>query len=186
MDQLRQAFPALGTPLQAAVPAEALELYYPLHYRDAVERWAAARDLPVPLVLGVIRQESAFDLTATSRAGARGLMQLMPGTARDEAKKLGVGFATDKLYDPDYSIRLGTSYFAQVLGMFDGNVELALAGYNSGPYRLKRQWKEARHREVDAFIEDLQLEEPKTYVRRILLLSDSYARLYPELAPAAG
>ena len=182
MDQLRQAFPALGTPLQAAVPAAALELYYPLHYRDAVERWAAARDLPVPLVLGLIRQESAFDLTATSSAGARGLMQLMPGTARDEAKKLGVGFATDKLYDPDYSLQLGTSYFAHVLALFDGNVELALAGYNSGPYRLKRQWKEARHREVDAFIEDLQLEEPKTYVRRILLLSDSYARLYPELA----
>ena len=168
------------------MPAAALELYYPLHYRDAVERWAAARDLPVPLVLGLIRQESAFDLTATSSAGARGLMQLMPGTARDEAKKLGVGFATDKLYDPDYSLQLGTSYFAHVLALFDGNVELALAGYNSGPYRLKRQWKEARHREVDAFIEDLQLEEPKTYVRRILLLSDSYSRLYPELAPPAG
>ncbi|HXT20778.1 MAG TPA: lytic transglycosylase domain-containing protein, partial [Thermoanaerobaculia bacterium] len=186
MDQLRKAFPALGTPLQAAVPAAALELYYPLHYRDAVERWAEARKLPVPLVLGVIRQESAFDLAATSSAGARGLMQLMPGTARDTAAKLGVDFASDKLYDPDYSLRLGTAYFAHVLEMFDGNVELALAGYNSGPYRLKRQWKESRQREVDAFIEDLQLEEPKTYVRRILLLSDSYARLYPELAPAAS
>jgi len=186
MDKLRAAFPALGTPLQASVPAEALELYYPLHYRDAVERWAEARNLPVPLVLGVIRQESAFDLAATSSAGARGLMQLMPGTARDTAAKLGVDFASDKLYDPDYSLRLGTAYFAHVLELFDGNVELALAGYNSGPYRLKRQWKESRQREVDAFIEDLQLEEPKTYVRRILLLADSYARLYPELAATAG
>lgn len=182
MDKLRAAFPALGTPLQASVPGEALELYYPLHYRDAVERWAEARNLPVPLVLGLIRQESAFDLTATSSAGARGLMQLMPGTAREVAGKLGVEFASDKLYDPDYSLRLGTSYFAQVLAMFDGDVELALAAYNSGPYRLRRLWKEAKHREVDAFIEDLQLEEPKTYVRRILLLSDSYSRLYPELA----
>ena len=186
MDQLRKAFPALGTPLQAAVPAAALELYYPLHYRDAVERWAEARKLPVPLVLGVIRQESAFDLAATSSAGARGLMQLMPGTARDTAVKLGVDFASDKLYDPDYSLRLGTAYFAHVLELFDGNVELALAGYNSGPYRLKRQWKESRQREVDAFIEDLQFEESKTYVRRILLLSDSYARLYPELAAASS
>jgi soluble lytic murein transglycosylase-like protein len=182
MDQLRKAFPALGTPLQAAVPVAALELYYPLHYRDSVERWAAARNLPVPLVLGVIRQESAFDLQATSSVGARGLMQLMPGTARDVAAKLGVDFAADKLYDPDYSLRLGTAYFAHVLDMFDGNVELALAGYNSGPYRLKRQWNESRQREVDTFIEGLQLEEPKTYVRRILLLSDSYSRLYPELA----
>jgi soluble lytic murein transglycosylase len=182
MDRLRTAFPALGTPLQASVPAEALELYYPLHYRDAVERWAEARRLPVPLVLGVVRQESAFDLQATSTAGARGLMQLMPGTARELAGKLGVPFAADKLYDPDYSLQLGTSYFAHVLDMFDGDVELALAGSNSGPYRLRRLWKEARQREVDTFIEDLQLEEPKTYVRRILLLSDSYARLYPELA----
>ncbi len=182
MDKLRTAFPALGTPLQASVPGEALELYYPLHYRDSVERWAEARNLPVPLVLGVIRQESAFDLSATSSAGARGLMQLMPATAREVAGKLGVDFTTDKLYDPDYSLRLGTSYFAQVLAMFDGDVELALAAYNSGPYRLRRLWKEGRHREVDTFIEDLQLEEPKTYVRRILLLSDSYSRLYPELA----
>lgn len=186
MDQLRKAFPALGTPLQAAVPAAALELYYPLHYRDSVERWAEARKLPVPLVLGVIRQESAFDLAATSSAGARGLMQLMPGTARDTANKLGLGFASDKLYDPDYSLRLGTAYFAHVLEIFDGNVELALAGYNSGPYRLKRQWNESRQHELDAFIEDLQFEESKTYVRRILLLSDSYARLYPELAETAS
>lgn len=182
MDHLRQAFPALGTPLQASVPAAALELYYPLHYRDAIERWAAARDLPVPLVLGVIRQESAFDSAATSRSGARGLMQLMPGTAREVAGKIGVTFAGERLYEPDFSLQLGTSYLAEVLGMFDGDVELALAGYNSGPYRLRRLWKETPHREVDAFIENLQLEEPKAYVRRILLLSDSYSRLYPELA----
>ncbi len=183
MDHLRAAFPALGTPLQASVPTAALELYYPLHYRDAVERWAAARGLPVPLVLGVVRQESAFDLEATSRSGARGLMQLMPGTAREVAAHIGVPFAAGRLYEPDYSLQLGTCYLSQVLAMFDGDVELALAGYNGGPYRLKRLWKEAPHREVDAFIESLQLEEPKAYVRRILLLSDSYSHLYPELAP---
>jgi soluble lytic murein transglycosylase len=80
MDLLRVAFPALGTAAAGLGAAEALELYYPLHYRESVERWAAARDLPVPLVLGVIRQESAFDLSATSHAGARGLMQIMPDT----------------------------------------------------------------------------------------------------------
>jgi soluble lytic murein transglycosylase-like protein len=182
MDLLRVAFPALGTPLQASVPPEALELYYPLHYRESVERWAAARDLPVPLVLGVIRQESAFDLSATSHAGARGLMQIMPDTARGVANKLGVPFVSERLYEPDYSVAIGTAYLSEVLSMFDGDVELALAGYNSGPYRLRRLWKEQRHGEVDSFIESLSLEEPKAYVRRILLLSDSYSRLYPELA----
>jgi soluble lytic murein transglycosylase len=110
-------------------------------------------------------------------------MQLMPGTAREVAGKIGVPYAGERLYEPDFSLQLGTSYLAEVLGMFDGDLELALAGYNSGPYRLRRLWKEARHGQVDAFIEDLQLEEPKAYVRRILLLSDSYSRLYPELAP---
>jgi soluble lytic murein transglycosylase len=182
MDHLRSAFPALGTPLQASVPGAALELYYPLHYREVVEHWAAARALPVPLVLAVVRQESAFDLTATSRSGARGLMQLMPGTARDVAVKVGVPYSSERLYDPEYSLQLGTSYLAHVLELFDGDVELALAGYNSGPYRLLRLWREDRRGEVDAFIENLQLEEPKAYVKRILLLSDSYSRLYPELA----
>jgi soluble lytic murein transglycosylase-like protein len=182
MEHLRNAFPALGTPLQAAVPALALELYYPLHYRDAVERWAAANDVPVPLVLGVVRQESAFDTRATSWAGARGLMQLMPGTAREVSGKLGLEYTQERLYDPEFSIRLGTNYLGQVLRMFDGEVELALAGYNSGPYRIKRLWREAPRGELDSFIESLPLEEPKTYVRRILLLSDSYSQLYPELA----
>jgi soluble lytic murein transglycosylase len=182
MERLRAAFPALGTPLQSAVPAAALELYYPLHYRDVVERWSEARGVPVPLVLGIIRQESAFDDRATSWAGARGLMQLMPRTAQELAGKLGVGYSTERLYDPDYSVRLGTYYFAQVMQMFDGNVELALAGYNSGPYRLKRLWREAPRQEVDSFIEGFPLEEPKTYVKRILVLSDSYSRLYPELS----
>lgn len=182
MDHLRTAFPALGTPLQAAVPAAALELYYPLHFREAVEQWAQARDLPVPLVLGVVRQESAFDTRATSWAGARGLMQLMPRTAEELAGKLGLPYSTERLYDPDYSVRLGTAYLSQVMRMFDGEVELALAGYNAGPYRIKRLWGEAKRRELDSFIEDLQIEEPKIYVRRILLLSDSYSRLYPELA----
>ena len=182
MQRLVAAFPALGTPLQSAVPAEALELYYPLHYRDAIERWAAARDIPAPLVLGVIRQESAFDVGATSHAGARGLMQVMPRTAEELAGKLGVPYSTQRLYDPDYSVQLGTYYLAQVLDMFDGNVELALAGYNSGPYRLRRLWNESSRQEVDSFIEGFPLEEPKVYVKRILVLSDSYSRLYPELA----
>ena len=132
--------------------------------------------------MGIIRQESAFDAGATSHAGARGLMQLMPRTAAELAGKLDVPYSTARLYDPDYSVRLGSYYLAQVLGMFDGNVELALAGYNSGPYRLRRLWNEAPRKEVDSFIEGLPLEEPRTYVKRILVLSDSYSRLYPELA----
>ena len=64
--------------------------------------------------------------------------------------------------------------------MFDGNEELALAGYNGGPYRIKKLWRQAgSRRELDRFVEGLALEETKTYVKRILLFEDSYQRLYP-------
>jgi soluble lytic murein transglycosylase-like protein len=64
--------------------------------------------------------------------------------------------------------------------MFDGNVELALAGYNGGPYRIKRLWRENADGELDRFLEGLDIEESKVYVKRILVLSDSYRQLYPE------
>ena len=76
-------------------------------------------------------------------------------------------------------MRLGTTYFRQVFSMFDENLELALAGYNGGPYRIKRLWHEAGNGEIDRFLEGLGLEESKTYVKRILVLSDSYRQLYP-------
>ena len=176
---IREAFPALGGPHQATLPEEARRLYYPVDYQDTVRSWAAQNRLPLHLVYGIIRQESAFDTQAQSWAGARGLMQLMPATARELAGKAGLSYSHEKLSDPAYNLRLGTTYFSQVLSMFDSNVELALAGYNGGPYRIKRLWKEAGSKELDSFLEGLNIEESKTYVKRILVLSDSYRQLYP-------
>ncbi len=177
---ISKAFPALGGAYQAALPEAARRLYYPLDYAEPVRRWARANDLPLPLVYGMIRQESAFDTYAVSWAGATGLMQLMPGTARELAHKLGLPYAREQLADPSYNVQLGTTYFRKVLSMFDGNVELALAGYNGGPYRIKRLWRESGSDELDRFLEGLDLEESKTYVKRILVHSDSYRQLYPE------
>ena len=177
---ISKAFPALGGAHQAALPDAARRLYYPLDYQEAVRSGARANDLSVPLVFGIVRQESAFDRTAVSRSGARGLMQLMPATARELAGRLGLGYSYERLGEPAYNVQLGTAYFRQVLSMFDGNVELALAGYNGGPYRIKRLWRESGERELDRFLEALDLEESKTYVKRILVLSDSYRQLYPE------
>ena len=178
---IRDAFPALGGAHQASVPDEALRLYYPVDFQEPIRAWAATNGLPPHLVYGMIRQESAFDTRAVSRAGARGLMQLMPATARELAKKLGLSYSHDKLNDPEINVRLGTTYFSSVLDMFDGNLELSLAGYNGGPYRIKRLWNE-QGGEIDSFLEGLSIEESKIYVKRILVLSDSYRRLYP--APA--
>jgi soluble lytic murein transglycosylase-like protein len=175
---IRDAFPALGGPFQAAVPDEARRLYYPLEYQEPIHTWATFNRLPSYLVFGVIRQESAFDVNAQSGAGARGLMQLMPATARELALKNGLDYSHEKLSDPAFNVRLGTTYLRQVFSMFDDNLELSLAGYNGGPYRIRRLWQESGG-EIDRFLEGLNLEESKTYVKRILVLSDSYRQLYP-------
>jgi len=175
---LREAFPALGGPQQSTVPEEILRAYYPLDYEETIRAAAAANGLPAHLVAGIIRQESAFDPRATSPVGARGLMQLMPGTAKEMISRLDASYPEDGLYDPELSIQLGTAYFARLLKMFDGNVELALAGYNGGPNRIRRMWNEAGT-ELDDFVENMDLDESRDYVKRILVLADSYRQLYP-------
>lgn len=176
---IRDAFPSLGGPFQATVPDEARRLYYPVEHQDTIRTWATQNRLPPYLVYGIIRQESAFDTNAQSWAGARGLMQLMPATAKELALKNGLVYSHEKLSDPAYNVRLGTTYFRQVFNMFDENLELSLAGYNGGPYRIKRLWNESGNGELDRFLEGLGIEESKTYVKRILVLSDSYRQLYP-------
>ncbi len=138
INALRRAFPELGTTAQASAPAAALALYYPTDFRAAVVRTAAAEGLSPSLVFGIVHQESAFDAGARSYAGAHGLMQLMPATGRELARRMQLPFSISRLHDPDYSLRLGTAYFRQMLGMFDGRVELALASYNGGPGRISR------------------------------------------------
>ncbi|HEX2253025.1 MAG TPA: transglycosylase SLT domain-containing protein [Thermoanaerobaculia bacterium] len=176
---LRGAFPELASPYQGDVPGPVLAAYYPFLYGDTIEKHAERTGLPPHLVAGIIRQESAFDVRAESWAGARGLMQLMPATAREVAGKLGQAHTPSKLFDPEYSILLGSTYFAETLRRFDGNVELALAGYNGGPNRMRRLWREAGpDPELDYWLETLKISESQSYVKRILVLADSYRQLH--------
>jgi len=125
------------------------------------------------LVLALIRQESEFDQAAVSHAGAKGLMQLMPKTAKGVAKQLGIPFDEAKLTeDPDYNVQLGTTYLAGLLDEFGGSYILSLAGYNAGPHRA-RQWIESngdpRRKSIDVveWIEAIPFEETRTYVMRV-------------------
>ncbi len=179
---LRGAFPNLGGPHQSSVPERALQLYYPLDFHDLVHKYAGRHKLSTHLLMGMIRQESAFDPTARSWAGAKGLMQVMPATGRELARRIGLPYNTGRLTDPEFSIQLGTAYFRQVLDIFDGNEELALAGYNGGPNRIRRLWRRAgSDPELDRFLEALHLKETTTYVKRVVLFSDSYRQLYGDI-----
>ncbi len=181
--ELRKAFPQLATAHQETVPRAALELYYPRPFADQVARFAGEKALPQSLVFGIVHQESGFDPTAKSHSGARGLMQIMPATGKELAKRLGMSFSTQRLFEPEYSLRLGTTYFRQMLGIFDNRVELALAGYNGGPGRIGRLWREQQTPgEVDRFLEGLTIVESRNYVKRILVLSESYRSLYSDLS----
>jgi soluble lytic murein transglycosylase-like protein len=178
---LREAFPTLGGPRQSNVPGEILRAYYPLEYADTIRAQARAHGLPAALVAAIIRQESAFDPRATSPVGARGLMQLMPATAKETARHLDRHYSPEALYDPELSIELGSAYLGKLLDSFDGNVELAVAGYNGGPSRIRRLWNEDPDAELDDFVENLYLDESRDYVKRVLVLTDSYRQLYPDI-----
>lgn len=126
------------------------------------------------LTLALIRQESAFDQKAVSHAGARGLMQLMPATAKEVARKERQKYDKDRLLnDPAYNMLLGNSYLAHVMNRFEGSYILGLAAYNAGPHRASRWIKEfgdPRDPGVDPidWIEHIPFDETRNYVQRIL------------------
>ncbi len=136
-----------------------------------------SRKLPVEpaLIHAVIRQESAFDAKAVSRAGARGLMQLMPATARVVARRLKIRHTKNKLTaDPLHNMRLGSAYLDQLRDNFDGSLILALAAYNAGPGNVKRWIKlngdPRDFSTLDAidWIEAIPVSETRNYVQRVL------------------
>ena len=127
-----------------------------------------------PLVLSVIRQESEFKQQAISGSGARGLMQLMPSTARAVARQLKLRYSKHRLTsDPIYNMRLGQAYLAGLLRQFGGSYVLALAAYNAGPARARR-WSrdlgDPRDGEVDVidWIEAIPFAESRNYVQRVM------------------
>lgn len=148
------------------------------------------------LALAVTRQESGFNSGAISPSGALGLMQLMPGTARDVAGRLGVPFIQDKLTrDPAYNVNLGTQYLSEMLQRFGGSYELALAAYNAGPNRVAR-WLDTigdpRAGKIDMvdWIEMIPFRETRNYVQRIMegvgVYRDRLNGPFRAVAPAMG
>ncbi len=126
------------------------------------------------LALAVTRQESSFNAAAVSSSGALGMMQLLPGTARDVAGRLNVPFLQEKLTrDPAYNVQLGSQYLAEMLQRFGGSYEISLAAYNAGPNRVAR-WLETmgdpRAGKIDMvdWIEMLPFSETRNYVQRIM------------------
>ncbi|MGB8768303.1 MAG: transglycosylase SLT domain-containing protein [Candidatus Korobacteraceae bacterium] len=163
----------------SALPDEYWHGLFPRPYWDALQRYSEENGLDPYLVASLIRQESEFNPGAVSRANAYGLMQLLPRTGKDEAKKEGLHhFSTDSLLDPTMNIELGTHYFRQMIDHFGGQTEYALAAYNAGADRVEDWRASGNFRDVEEFVESIPFTETREYVQAIVRNAEVYKRVY--------
>lgn len=153
-----------------------LTLRFPLAWQDLLVGAATDLSIQPEFMFAIARQESAFMRDVRSPAGARGLMQLMPGTAQDMAREVGLQISNVDLYRPEVNVILGGRYLQQLLDQFGGNRILAAMAYNAGPNRVRQWLRDAPATSVplDVWIETIPYLETRGYVQNVL----SYAVIY--------
>ena len=156
------------------------EQRFPMPFKNAVVKRAQSINLDPAYVYGLIRQESRFIMDARSSVGASGLMQVMPATARETARRLGMtGFTADQITDRDTNIAIGTGYLKLVLDDIGGSMAMAAAAYNAGPGR-PRTWRgQPGSPTLDAAIwaESVPFAETRDYVKKVLSNTTNYAAM---------
>jgi len=163
-----------------------LRVIFPWPRRNLIEDEAARHSLDPHLLAGLIRQESAFRDHVVSRAGAHGLMQLMPATAREVARKLDVEWDARLLAVADANLRLGAAHLASLLKQYDGAVVPALAAYNAGSTPVRRWLRYPEASDPVSFVERIPYVETRGYLRTVLRNRSLYRALYPAAAPASA
>lgn len=167
-----------------------LALRYPLPWQRTFEQYALKASIPTTWAYGIARSESLFMRDVRSRAGAVGLMQLMPSTGRRVARSLKLPYTgLNTLTDPDDNILLGTTYLGDMAQRYDGNRVLATAAYNAGPHRVDRWLPDSGGIDARIWIENIPFDETRGYVRRVMAaetifqwrLTGSIRRLSDEL-----
>jgi len=152
-----------------------LELRFPLPWHQELQQAALQHNLYPSWAFAIARQESAFRLDARSSVGALGLMQLMPRTARETAKRFDIPLKNNQdILKPATNMALGTAYLAQLQGQFGGSRVLASAAYNAGPSRVRSWLQEAEHLPWDIWVETIPFNETRQYVQNVL----SYSVIY--------
>ena len=162
-------------------PVEVLRLFYPPSFATYAIPEAERAGVDPALVLALIKQESGFDPNAVSRVGARGLMQLMPATAVEQARRENLApFHPDSLFRPAVNVRLGVAYLRDVLRRHGGDPSLALAHYNAGPTALARWMPRLQGRPIAEAVEDIGYAETREYVKRVGANWRTYRVLWEE------
>lgn len=156
-----------------------LDLRFPVVYRDIFRKQAARLKLDEPILFAIARQESAFYEEARSPVGAGGLMQLMPATAKETARKHNISDyrRSSDVYVPGINVQLGSSYFSELLARYNGNRIAAIAAYNAGPGRIDRWLSGSGSRPLDVWVENIPYRETRGYVQNVL----AYSVVYQEM-----
>jgi soluble lytic murein transglycosylase len=178
INAMKRAYPQWMAAGGESLPLEIQQVVFPLDYWPLLQKYSAARGLDPYLVAALVAQESTFDPVIRSSANAVGLMQVLPSTGRQFARRLKLPrYSAARLTDPETNIRLGTAIFAESLKKF-GGVHFALAAYNAGDHRVTAWQRERGDLPQDVFIDDIPFPETQNYVKRILGTAEDYRRLY--------
>jgi soluble lytic murein transglycosylase len=179
INAMKRAYPQWMAAGGESLPVEIQRVVFPIDYWPLIQKHAAVHGLDPFLVAALVAQESTFDPVIRSSANAVGLMQVLPSTGRQFARKLKIPrYTAARLTDPETNVRLGTAIFAESLKKF-GGIYFALAAYNAGDHRVAA-WRRERPSDMDqdVFIDDIPFPETQNYVKRILGTAEDYRRLY--------
>jgi soluble lytic murein transglycosylase len=158
---------------------------FPLPYRSHLLKHSHAHDLDAFMVAALIRQESEFNPRARSRVNALGLTQVMPGTGRQLAGRVGLRrFSTSMLYQPEPNLRIGTYYLRTLLDRWAGKWEETLASYNAGPSRAVNWVTWGDFREPAEFVETVPFSETREYIQAVVRNAALYRQIYQDGFPA--
>jgi len=166
------------------------ELAHPLAFEEIIRAGEPGHQVPALLTFAIMQTESRFDPSATSWAGARGLVQLMPGTAKDLAQKSGISdYSPARLYEPAFNLDLGMRYLGRLVLRFGGGeaaAALAIPSYNAGAGAVDRWLTKLGDRELDLLIESIPFDETRKYTQSVLERWWIYRWVYasPEATPA--
>lgn len=179
---LRRHFADLARSGSPMLPRAFWEMFYPIGWARELREASARAGLDPHLVAAVVREESSFFPLARSRVGARGLMQLMPETARPMAARQRMAFGQGELLDaPAVNLQMGTAFLAGLLKEF-GEPRLAAAAYNAGPARVRKWWAARRSDDVEVFVEQIPFDETRHFVKRVMVAWEEYRRIWGERA----
>lgn len=181
-EQAKQSFLASGGKnLKPIGTSDELKLLYPIYFSDIIEIAGDKNQLDPFLIQSLMREESYFNEFAISGSNARGLMQLLPSTAREVAGWEGLSsFQTGDLFLPAVNIRLGSRYLAHLHQLFNGNSMPAVGAYNGGPGAMKRwtQGLTSFNSDPDMFVEKIPYEQSRDYIKKVFASYWNYSRLY--------